>query len=172
MNPTTIQEHIKVDPASLDTLVRSLSLTEDSVVEYNNRDYGIFYDHTNSEKIAISHPSSLYTSDIYVWRDVPKLLKKLVLFHEVLEADLAFGQGLEFDDAHRIATVLEDAYARQTLHDFDYRRYRRMREEVAVINDAFQAFDDQKESKGRYQRLREHFLKEHSVVPQRSNNGF
>ncbi len=143
----------------LKEIVENAARGVNSVVEYNNSQYGLFWDNQASESIAISHPSSLYQADIYLWSILPEPLVRGVLFHEILEADLRFGQGLKHDDAHRIAGILEDAFARESFSELSLHRYRYQKKEITRINDAFYAFDEGKESKERYERLRKRFLK-------------
>ncbi len=117
------------DYASLKSIVLSLELPKDEtketsdVVTYRDNEY--FIDMCSpigpaGEFFASTHYSG---ADIYVWKEVPLNLRRVVIIHELLEADLLLIQGANRSEAHSLAVAVERRFARETLDDRLFGQY-------------------------------------------------
>lgn len=99
------------------------------LVPYRGRDYWIGI--SPQGPIAEIFAGSFYgAADIYIWNRVPPKFRKPVIFHEVLEADLSFYQGVPKQDAHNIASGMDSKYAEELLRKEDFEEYKKFKDQL------------------------------------------
>lgn len=74
-----------------------------------------------------------YSLSVWVHRDVPKLFKPIVLYHELNEANYRYGQDLEKGPAHLMALREETTFAEMNLDQKKYDEYLRWRASLKKV---------------------------------------
>ncbi len=101
--------------------------------------YQIFLDPRNTgQPCFYLKQKDLTRFEIYIWRKIPKVFKRPLILHEIVESltmeSWHYSIGEEpYEDAqrraHNLAVDLDDRFARETLDDREYSEYKVLKEE-------------------------------------------
>ena len=130
---------IKYD--ELKAKVEEMSLEESGVINYRGRDYyvqpnSISFSEAGKDagKPAEWHRSSAYSGgDIYIWGDRDNILKRTMILHEIIEADLAKWQSVPEEEAHEKASELDEKLAKEMGGEIGLKYYLRGKQYIQLF---------------------------------------
>jgi hypothetical protein len=119
---------MEVDYTEIKSAVSKVSIDETGgLLSYRGRDY--YVDPISpAGSIGEFHWSTLYDgADIYIWDKVPEEFRRVIILHEVIEADLRIHQKLPLNEAHEKTVSYDRRYAKETLDSKALLEYEELR---------------------------------------------
>jgi len=74
---------------------------------------------------------------VWIWYGVPKKFKKILLYHELKEAELELGYMIKKQKAHEIAVNYHMAYAKKFLSEIDFEKFLKWQSKCDTYKNSF-----------------------------------